>query len=308
MVASSRCARDDPQLTGAPQEWRTVGHLHRGIETGLAHLVRRHGESSVFVGPPEAQAATDVFEWPGLTAVTDLASASAAIELIVEQGEGARGDWPESHFGRFIGILEDFLEVRRANPQFDPARPVTPAFVHAPPDVDDPVLVDDPQARRVADLFASVYEVVLQVQSRYFVHQGETREELDTLAKTVKHLMNWVMRELGPVLTSLPVGRTGPGRTVGPAFEIVRPSFFVLPHRRAAWLVLVERLDALGGVAHALAAAPTLAALGKVGDDLHGFAGDLERHLRDRGERPDRAAVTSGGRPGGWSLPGRPRA
>src|SRR5207253_2150563 len=153
---------DDPQLTAGPEEWHTVGHLYRGIEAGLAHLVDRHGEAGVFIGPVKAQATTQVFEWPQLTAVTDL--------------------------------------------------------------------------------FNAVYEVVLQSQSRYFVHQGETPQELETLAKTVKHLMNWVMRSLGPVLTSLPVGPQFPGRTAGPTFEIVRPAFFVLPHREAAWKLLPERL------------------------------------------------------------------
>jgi Ferritin-like len=46
-----------------------------------------------------AQAVTDIFEWPELIAVTDLASARLAVETIVEQGEGARGDWIKSHFG-----------------------------------------------------------------------------------------------------------------------------------------------------------------------------------------------------------------
>ncbi|TMD42219.1 MAG: hypothetical protein E6I88_05580, partial [Chloroflexi bacterium] len=194
---------DDPQLTPGPEEWRTVGHLYRGIEAGLAHLVNRYGEEAVFIGPPRAQATTEIFEWPELTAVTDLASASRAIEVIVEQGEGARGDWVDSHFGRFVGVLEDFLAVRRLNPSFDPARPVIPVYVHEPPDVDDPVLIEEPLTRRVGDLFSAVYEVTLQLQSRYFVHHGETLEELDTLAKTVKHLMNWVMRNLGPVMTAL---------------------------------------------------------------------------------------------------------
>ena len=277
---------DDAQLTPGGQEWKTVGHLYRGIEAGLEHLVRRHGEASVFVGPPRAQATTDLFEWPELTAVTDLASARAAIELIVEQGEGARGDWPDSHFGRFVGVLEDYLEVRRQDPAFEPARPVVPAYVHAPPDVDDAVLVTDPRSRRVADLYASVYEVVLQVQTRYFVHQDETADELDTLARTVKHLMNWVMRELGPVLTALPVGADAPGRTVGPAFEIVRPAAFVLPHRRAAWLVIAEQLHTLAAVAGDLAADPDLPQLHKVADDLGGFAADLDKHIDARGERP----------------------
>src|SRR5438477_5974665 len=178
---------DDPQITGGAEEWHTVGHLYRGIERGLAHLVDRYGEAGVFIGPPRAQATTQVFEWPQLTAVTDLASASQAIEVIVEQGEGARGDWVNSHFGKFVGILEDFLAERAADPSFEPARPAVPVYLREPPDVEAITLIEDALTRRVADLFNAVYEVILQLQSRYFVHEGETPQEIETLAKTVKH-------------------------------------------------------------------------------------------------------------------------
>jgi len=275
---------DDPQITAGPEEWHTVGHLYRGIETGLAHLVNRYGEDAVFIGPPKAQATTQVFEWPELTAVTDLASASAAIEIIVEQGEGARGDWVKSHFGKFVGILEDFLTLRAKDPAFEPARPVLPVYRREPPDVDRVTLVEDPLTRRVADLFNAVYEVILQVQSRYFVHHGETPEELETLAKTAKHLMNWVMRKLGPVLTSLPVGPEFPGRTAGPAFEIVRPAFFILPHRESAWKILHERLETLAGVCAGLAREPGLGVMTDLEGNLRGMAGDLDRHLKARAE------------------------
>jgi Ferritin-like len=77
-------------LVAEPQEWRTVGHLYRGIEAGLANLCARYGEDAVFIGPVRAQAVTEIFEWPELPAVTGLASAGRAIEIIVEQGEGAR--------------------------------------------------------------------------------------------------------------------------------------------------------------------------------------------------------------------------
>jgi Ferritin-like len=100
----------DTGLVGVPEPWQTVGHLYRGIEAALAALCARYGEDAVFIGPPRAQAVTDIFEWPELIAVTDLASARQAIETIVEQGEGARGDWIKSHFGTFVGILEDLLQ------------------------------------------------------------------------------------------------------------------------------------------------------------------------------------------------------
>jgi hypothetical protein len=276
----------DSQLTAAAEEWHTVGHLYRGIEAGLAHLVDRDGEAAVFIGPVKAQATTAIFEWPELTAVTDLASASRAIEVIVEQGEGARGDWVKSHFGKFVGILEDFLALRAADPGFEPARAVLPVFVREPPDVDQPILIEDPLTRRVADLFNAVYEVILQLQSRYFVHHGETADELDTLAKTVKHLMNWVMRYLGPVLTARPVGPRYPDRMAGPAFEIVRPAFFVLPHREAAWKILRERLSLLGNAANRLATEPGLEAVAGMAKNLHTFADDLGRHIDARAAQP----------------------
>jgi hypothetical protein len=105
----------DRPVTAVPEPWQTVGHLYRGIEAGLTRLCDRYGEDAVFIGPSAAQAVTATFEWKELTAVTGLASASRAIELIVEQGEGARGDWVKSHFGKFTGILEDFLTMQAAD-------------------------------------------------------------------------------------------------------------------------------------------------------------------------------------------------
>jgi Ferritin-like len=273
---------DATDLTADPQEWHTVGHLYRGIEAGLTRLVERDGESNVFIGPPEAQATTPTFEWTELHAVTDLASARHAIEVIVEQGEGARGDWVDAHFGKFVGVLEDYLSVRGADPAFEPARPATPAFLHQPADVADAVVVSDPLTRRVLALFNATYEVILQLQARYFLHLEETPDELETLAKTVKHLMNWVMRQLGPLVTSLPIGSSAPGRTTGPAFEMVRPALFVLPHRDAAWKILHERFARMAAEADRLAAEHSLDPLGTLAEDLRGFAADVDRHLRSR--------------------------
>ncbi|MDQ1442947.1 MAG: hypothetical protein QOG97_3175, partial [Acidimicrobiaceae bacterium] len=203
---------DDRPMVAVPEQWETVGHLYRGIEAGLAALCERYGEDSVFIGPPRAQAVTEIFEWKELTAITDLASARRAIDLIVEQGEGARCDWVKGHFGKFVWILEDFLAMQSADPTFDPARPVEPAYVRLPPDKESGILIEDPLTARVADLCSGIYELILQVLSRYYVHHGETPAELDTLARTAKHLMNWVMRTVGSVLTTMPVGPSYPGR------------------------------------------------------------------------------------------------
>src|SRR6476659_10041693 len=229
-------------LVGVPQPWQTVGHLYRGIEAGLASLCARYGEDAVFIGPARAQAVTEIFEWPELLAVTDLASARQAIETIVEQGEGARGDWIKSHFGTFVGILEDLMAEQAADPGFTPARPVEPAFVRLPPDVEAGTLIEDPTTAQVADLANGLYEVTLQVLSRYYIHHGETAAEFNTLARTAKHLMNWVMRDLGPVLTALPVGPSHPRHLLGPGFDMARPAIFLVPFQDAAWKIINQRL------------------------------------------------------------------
>jgi hypothetical protein len=276
-VGQAHPLTDGDSLMAVPEDYQTVGHLYRGIEQGLERLVERHGEDGVFIGPPRAQATTEVFEWPELTAVTDLASAKAAIELIVEQGEGARGDWRNAHFGKFVALLEDYLATMAAGPGFEPARPVEPAYVRRPPDVEaETVTLTDPLTTQVADLFNAVYETTLQALSRYFVHSGETDEQVTTLATISKHLMNWVMRPLGSVLTTLPIGPNRPGVLAGPAFEIVQPSFYVLPHREAAWRILAERLAELAGRAERLSGTAGLGQLAELATDLHGMARDVE--------------------------------
>jgi hypothetical protein len=275
-AGQARPLTDGDQLMAVPEDYQTVGHLYRGIEQGLERLVERHGEGGVFIGPPEAQATTEVFEWPELTAVTDLASAAAAIELIVEQGEGARGDWRNAHFGKFVALLDDYLRSRAADPGFEPARPVEPAYVRRPPDVDVEVAtITDLLTVQVADLFNAVYETTLQALTRYFVHSGETDEQVTILARTAKHLMNWVMRPLGSILTTLPVGPERPGVLAGPAFEIVQPTFYVLPYRQAAWRILAERLEELAGRADRLSGTAGIGQLAELATDLREMAQEV---------------------------------
>jgi hypothetical protein len=269
-------------LVGVPEPWQTVGHLYRGIEAALATLCARLGEDAVFIGPARAQATTDIFEWPELIAVTDLTSARTAVQTIVEQGEGARGDWLKSHFGTFVGILEDLLSVQAADPAFDPARPVEPAYVRLPPDVGSGALIEDPTTAQVADLANGLYEITLQVLGRYYIHHGETPAEFDSLARTAKHLMNWVMRQLGPVLTALPVGPSHPGLTAGPTFDIARPTNLLLPHQDAAWKIIKERLDALEDACASLSKRPDLSALAPLSAKLQSMSHDIDTYVSQR--------------------------
>jgi hypothetical protein len=224
------------------QDFATVGHLYRSIEAGFERLTAKLGERRLFCGPPRAQATQADFAWPELVPVTDLASARRAIETIVEQGEGPRGDWREAHFGQFVGVLDEYLGMRSAEPGFDPTRPVLAANVRPPENAVEVALVTDPLTARCTDLFNVAYEILLQVLHRYFAHTEESDAELSTLANVAVDLMFQVIEPLGIAITALPVGPEHPGRTAGPSFELFYTTDYLLPHQDAAWLLLEERL------------------------------------------------------------------
>jgi len=133
------------------QDFATVGHLYRGIEEGFARLVEKYGEASVFFGPAKVQASARYFGWPELITVTDLASATKAIETIVEEGGGARGDWTNAHYGKFLAVFDEYMRFKAQDPHFEPARPATAAFVRAPNDVDEAPLIADPLTAGVVE-------------------------------------------------------------------------------------------------------------------------------------------------------------
>jgi len=241
--APTRAPLSDEELMPRGQEFLTVGHLYRGVEDGLSALTERLGEPAVFVGSPRAQATPEMVKWPELIAVTDLGSACAAVSEIIEQGEGARGDWRDAHYGRFLAIWDEYRAMRGADPMFDPTRPVLAAYTRQPFDISTELpLISDPLTHRVAELATVAYEVVLQSLTRFFTHTDETDEQLQLLIGTSIELMAAVVRPLGVALTKLPVGPEHEGRTAGLAFEMYyRMSNFV-PWRPAAWALLHERI------------------------------------------------------------------
>jgi CDGSH-type Zn-finger protein/truncated hemoglobin YjbI len=231
------------------QDFKTVGHLYRSIEAGFKHLVDRHGEGWLFVGPPRAQATPGTFGWPELVAVTDLASAQRAIDEILEQGEGPRGAWQNAHFGQFVEILDEYTQAKEDNLGLVAARPVQTANVRPCDNGAEVALITDPVTARVMDLFNVAYEVLLQLFERFFAHTDESDTQLQALATASVGLMAQVISPLGDLITTLPAGPEYPGQTAGPSFELFYESDYLLPHRDAAWTLLAERLDVAAGFA-----------------------------------------------------------
>ena len=308
LAAAERAAAVVNQRDIVPQgqDFKTVGHLYRSIEHGFDRLAEKYGERWLFTGPPRAQASQADFRWPGLVAVTDLATAHRAVDTILEQGEGPRGDWRDAHFGQFVAILDEYQQMRAANPAFDPVRPVIPANVRPCERPVEVPLITDPLTARVTDLFNVAYEILLQAFERYFAHTEETDAQLGVLATVTIDLMFRAIKPLGDLITRLPAGPEYAGRTAGPSFELFYESDYLMPHREAAWALLAERVDEAAWLCEELQAgrgahlgaelAPVAAALTEIAGNLaaHLPAGTPQARRIELHRRPDPAELAAG--------------
>ena len=288
------------EIVPRPQDFATVGHLYRSIEQGIAHLAEKFGERQLFVGPPRAQATAKDFGWPELVPVTDLGSAQKAIDTILEQGEGPRGHWEDAHFGQFVRILDEYRQMKEDNPGFEAVRPVMHAKVRPGERDEGFPLISDPITSRCTDLFNVAYEVLLQLFERYFAHTEESDAQLGTLADATLALMLRVIKPLGDLITTLPVGPEHPGCTSGPSFELFYETDYLMPHREAAWTLLEERLREASVFSESLQndcdpvaselLAPVAQALDEIADSLAAHFADWGAVSRYAGGRPSSGA------------------
>jgi hypothetical protein len=230
----------------------SVAQLYRDIEQGFRDLCAKYGEDKVFIGSPRSQAVSTYFPFPELVAVTDLASALKSIDLIVEQGEGLRGDIENSHYARFLGIRSELDRLQAGRPGFEPARPVLEnPHTQPPPDATGFNLVDHVEARRLSDLFNASYALMVEMLMRFFAQTEETQAELHALVSTALGLMRGVLEPLGTTLTTVPATSAGDTPRAGASFAFYR-SIDYLPHREAAWIVFAERLEEIASFSQQL--------------------------------------------------------
>ena len=245
-VAPPRAPVQADEVLPRGQEFATIGHLYRGIADGLRRLTDRVGERAVFVGSPRAQATPELLYWPQLIAVTDLGSALKAVEEIIEQGEGCKGDWRTAHFGKFLNVSQEYHDLLQRDPSFEPARPVMPVYTRQPFDIAAPQpIITDPLTLQVAELAAVAHELVQLLLTRFFTHTDETDQQLSTLIGAAISMMGGVLRPLATTLTTLPAGPPHQGSTAGFTFEVYYVMGNMVPWREPAWALLHERMALL---------------------------------------------------------------
>jgi CDGSH-type Zn-finger protein len=284
-------------------DFTTQGEFYHKIMTGIACIP----EDELFIGPPEAQANARFLGFEGkLYAVRDRASAIAAIQNVIEQGEAPTVAHPDAHFWVFRTIWREYRDAVRqseaAGGTFDPVRPVIANPVtRFYDDAGGGTLISDPLTHQVADLYNGAYDTMLLMLLRFFAHGGETEAELEKLGRGALRLMQSVARPLGEALAKMPAGHSQrlEGKTAGPGFGYNR-DIHLLPHKRSAWVFFGERLHEAAAIATGLWAS----SLGRLPPEIEEAAAALQalaldfapdaRRLNAAAERAEFRAIERG--------------
>ncbi|GAA3528838.1 ferritin-like protein [Aeromicrobium panaciterrae] len=240
-VAYDRTVKKGRLMPGA-QDYETIGHLYRGILHGFEGLVHMHGADDVFCGDPEAQIGPAEASLPGLIPVTDLASAKAAINTIIEQGEGAPSHSEDSHYQRFVRIKDEYEAFLADDPTFEPAFPVARNPVSRQSWSTEPlVLVNEPEAELVLDLANSLYSLMVRALVQSWGRDVGYRDDKAPLMTLAIELM-FVLEGIACHLASLPASPDHPGVNAGMTFSL--PGDIQRhPEGRSEQVLMKERLE-----------------------------------------------------------------
>ncbi len=199
---------DPPGSSAVPGQYDSLGEFYAAIEDAVIRLgaplfqdpqAQRQLSDPRFYGPIpfNAEASGD------LMLIRDVATAQAAIDVIVHQGEGLSDDqWADpgrqewTHYAKFLRMVDGSSPV-------GPLRPVR---------VNPRVASFHPDVRGVAELFNAVY-------ASMFVLLDQLYSERPDKGRLVNRLYGSMTRTLGPIgrlLTTLPLGD---GTVASPTFE-----------------------------------------------------------------------------------------
>lgn len=224
---------EQPELHGAPSEpdiFETLGQFYHAVEEGIAAINETH---DIFANPQvERQLADPSFYAPvkfdaadsgGLSLVTDVASADAAIEVIVHQGEGLSTErWADpahqelTHYYKLLEIAEGRSPLGEVKPV--PRNPKTAGY--------------PAELRPVSDLFNACYRHLFWILDELFGPSpdklGPVEQMYQLMADVMSGLAHFLVRQ------TLPDGRAG-----APTFEIFE---FSTPDHRAELEALARRV------------------------------------------------------------------
>jgi hypothetical protein len=166
-----------------------------------------------------------------MLAVTNQVEAVAAIQQILEQGEGV-GDQPlhsDSHFQRFTTILAELEASVLEMPDFSPALPVVPNPAVKLHRHGRPVsIITAPATVEVMLFFDEIYHTLLVLLKAYFAKYSasgvpQPRSQAALFYAAFFPLMTMMVRPLGEIVARMPAGPEYPGQNAGVSFDVDRP-------------------------------------------------------------------------------------
>lgn len=258
----------DARLMPSHQDYATIGRLYEALRANLLRCCADLGEELLFVGPISAQVGASALNLDNVRTISGLADALAAIDTIVEQGEGSPSDREGSHYQRFITVREEHQALTESDATFGPSWPVAESPVMwRPPAGEGMAYIDDPSAAPVLDLGNAVYGLLLQLVVQAFGRTGEHGAAAQQRAMSAAIELMHVLARVAGALVRLPAGAEHPGRHAGLSFTMPRAvePFFTgeaedvlilerLAELRSGAERLEGRLTGLAGLASAIAA------------------------------------------------------
>ncbi|MFI5255198.1 MAG: ferritin-like domain-containing protein, partial [Candidatus Limnocylindrales bacterium] len=226
-------------------EYETLGQFYLAVEMAIealatgGDLFADHQPERQLSDPSDYGAVEfDADDSGGLMLVSDVASARAAIEVIVHQGEGLREDkWADeshrelTHYAKLLRIHDGEVPIGAVRPALrNPRRAALPAAVQP-----------------VADLFNALNQYLHLTLADIFASSDRRGALVDGLYR----IMTRLLAPTGRYLMTLPVGE---GMVAGPTFEPYALGPDPLAELAALAEAAVAGHPALGRVAESLAA------------------------------------------------------
>ena len=210
-------------LMPSAQDYETIGHLYEAIRVNVVTLAARIGAERLFVGGKRAQVGPATIDLEGVVEIDSVGSAEAAIDTIIDQGEGSSSDNEESHYRSFAAIRDEYSRLIEANAAFAPAWPVADnPVLRKPPDPADRVYIDDVDAATILDFGCATYGLLLRMLIQCFGRDGpHAVADQERLMSTAIELMHAV-GAVGDALATRDASPNAPGIHAGLTFTMLR--------------------------------------------------------------------------------------
>jgi hypothetical protein len=148
-------------LSPSTPDYETIGEFYAEIRSSLIEFGNAAGPDGLFVAS-ERQLSPAMADLPGLLVVHTLKDALAAVDTIVEQGEGSSCGKANCHFSRFQAMRSEWAALEAHNPAFVPHLPAADDPVMRKPAAGlDRVWITEPRAARLLDLGNALYALTL---------------------------------------------------------------------------------------------------------------------------------------------------